>query len=96
MAGHYPGILMTGHIGTNTPKFLPPRWGRPPFDPTQTGAVQIRVGLELTELLHGQPNVSLPREDSTALQKDRLETGDDWGEMGDALPAVAREEDALQ
>ena len=37
MAGHYPGILMTGHIGTNTPKFVPPRWGRPPFDPTQTG-----------------------------------------------------------
>ena len=37
MAGHYPGILMTGHIGTNTPKFVPPRWGRPRFDPTQTG-----------------------------------------------------------
>ena len=33
MAGHYPGILMTGHIGTNTPKFVPPRWGRPRFDP---------------------------------------------------------------
>ena len=28
---------MTGHIGTSTPKFVPPRWGRPPFDPTQTG-----------------------------------------------------------
>ena len=37
MAGHYPGILMTGRIGTNTPKFVPPRWGWPPFDPTQTG-----------------------------------------------------------
>ena len=37
MAGHYPGIRMTGHIGTNTPTFLPPPWGRPPFDPTQTG-----------------------------------------------------------
>ena len=37
MAGHYPDILMTGHIGTNTPKFVPPRWGRPPLDPTQTG-----------------------------------------------------------
>ena len=36
-AGHYPGILMTGLIGTNTPKFVPPCWGRPPFDPTQTG-----------------------------------------------------------
>ena len=28
---------MTGHIGINTPKFVPPRWGRPPLDPTQTG-----------------------------------------------------------
>ena len=37
MAGHYPGILMTFHIGTNTPKFVPPRWGRLQFDPTQTG-----------------------------------------------------------
>ena len=37
MAGHYPNILMTGHIGTNTPKFVPPRWGRPPLDPAQTG-----------------------------------------------------------
>ena len=37
MAGHYPGILMTGHIGTNTPKFIPPRWGRPRCNPTQTG-----------------------------------------------------------
>ena len=37
MAGHYPGILMTGHVGTNTPKFVPPCWGRPRFDPTQTG-----------------------------------------------------------
>ena len=37
MAGHYPGILMTGHKGTNTPKFVPPRRGWPHFDPTQTG-----------------------------------------------------------
>ena len=28
---------MTGHIGTNTPKFVPSRWRWPPFDPTQTG-----------------------------------------------------------
>ena len=28
---------MTGHIGTKTPKFVPPRRGRPRFDPTQTG-----------------------------------------------------------
>ena len=27
MAGHYPDILMTGHIGTKTSKFVPPRWG---------------------------------------------------------------------
>ena len=26
-----------------------PRWERPPFDPTQTGAVQIRVGLEFVD-----------------------------------------------
>ena len=26
MAGHCPGILMTGHSGTNTPKIVPPRW----------------------------------------------------------------------
>ena len=51
MAGHYPGILMTGHIGTNTPKFVPPRWGRPPFDPTQTGLCKFgRVSLELAEI----------------------------------------------
>ena len=44
MAGHYPDILMTGHLGTNTPKFVPPRWGRPSFDPTYSnGAVQIRL-----------------------------------------------------
>ena len=44
MAGHYPGILMTGRIGTNTPKFVPPRWGRPPFDPTQTGLCKFGRG----------------------------------------------------
>ena len=27
---------MTGHLGTNTPRFVPPCWGRPPFGPTQT------------------------------------------------------------
>ena len=37
MAGHYPAILMTGHKGTNTPKFVPPCWGPRRFDPTQTG-----------------------------------------------------------
>ena len=37
MAGHEDAGVVTGHIGTNTPKFVPPRWGRPRFDPTQTG-----------------------------------------------------------
>ena len=27
----------TSNIGTNTPKFVPSRWGGPPLDPTQTG-----------------------------------------------------------
>ena len=27
----------TGHVGTNTPKFVPSRWGWPPLDPTQMG-----------------------------------------------------------
>ena len=37
-------LVMTGHIGTNTPKFVPPRWGRPPFDPTQTGLCKFGRG----------------------------------------------------
>ena len=37
MAGHEDVRVVAGHIGTNTPKFVPPRWGRPPFDPTQKG-----------------------------------------------------------
>ena len=49
MAGHYPGILMTGHIGTNTPKFLPPSLGMTALWSYSKGAVQIRVGLELTD-----------------------------------------------
>ena len=36
MAGHEDAGVMTGHIGTNTPKFVPPCWGWPPVDPTQT------------------------------------------------------------
>ena len=36
IATHYLRILVTGDIGTNTPKFVPPRWRRPRFDPTQT------------------------------------------------------------
>ena len=37
MAGHEDAGVVAGHIGTNTPKFAPPRRGRPRFDPTQTG-----------------------------------------------------------
>ena len=40
MAGHEDAGVMTGHIitiGTNTPKSVPPRRGRPPFAPTQSG-----------------------------------------------------------
>ena len=43
MGGHYPGILMTGHAGANRPKFAPPAWGRPPFNPYSNGVVQIRL-----------------------------------------------------
>ena len=36
MAGHEDAGAVTGYFGTNTPKFVPPRWGRRRFDPTQT------------------------------------------------------------
>ena len=49
MAGHEDAGVVTGHIGTNTPKYVPPRWGRPRFDPTQTGCANSVVGLELAE-----------------------------------------------
>ena len=42
---------MTGHIGTNTPKFVPPRWGRLRVDPTQTGLCKFGCGLELADML---------------------------------------------
>ena len=44
MAGHEDAGVMTGHIGTNTPKFVPPRWGRLPFDPIQTGLCKFGRG----------------------------------------------------
>ena len=44
MAGHYPGILMTGHIGANTSKFVPVHWGPPRFDTTQTGLCKFSRG----------------------------------------------------
>ena len=36
-AGDEDAGVVTGHVRTNTPKFLPPRWGRPRVGPTQTG-----------------------------------------------------------
>ena len=68
MAGHYPGILMTGHIGTNTPKFGSPRCGRP-FDVLKRG-VQIRVGLEIPDTVHlmqGNREIAV-----TAVSKDAM------------------------
>ena len=65
MAGHYPGILMTGHIGTNTPKFVPPRWGRPPFDPTQNGL--CKFGWVWSSLNWGGENSRNALEPSNAL-----------------------------
>ena len=50
MAGHENAGVMTGHIGTNIPKFVPPRWGRSLFDPTQTGLCKFGwVWSSLTE-----------------------------------------------
>ena len=50
MAGHNPGILMTGHIGTNAPKLVPPRRGRPRFDLLKRGCANSVVGSELADL----------------------------------------------
>ena len=55
MAGNYPGILMTGYIGTNTPN-LYPFVGTAALWPYSSRAVQIRVGLELAELFGGRGN----------------------------------------
>ena len=38
-----------GHIGTNTPKFVPPRWRQQPFDLLKRGCANSVVGLELAE-----------------------------------------------
>ena len=42
-AGHENAGVVTGHIETNTPKFVPPRLGRPAFDPTQTGLCKFEL-----------------------------------------------------
>ena len=44
MVGHEDAGVVTDHIGTNTPKFVPPRWGRPRFDPTQPGLCKFGRG----------------------------------------------------
>ena len=56
-------------IGANTPKCVPLRWGRPPFDPTQTGLCKFRwVWSSLTldhyvaTVLPNNVNFSLPEE----------------------------------
>ena len=43
MAGHEDARVMTGHIGTNTPKFVPPRWGRQRFDLLKRGCANSGV-----------------------------------------------------
>ena len=58
MASHYPGIIMTGHIGTNAPKFVPPRWGRLPFDPTQTGLRKFGRGFGARNISGTRNNLS--------------------------------------
>ena len=61
MAGHYPGILMTGHIGTNTRPNLDPLAGD---DRTLTllkrGCANSVVGLELAELPFAIATKTLP------------------------------------
>ena len=59
-AGHCPSILMTGHIGTNTPKFVPPRGGRPRFDPTQTGLCKFGCGFGACRNSKKSPNHCVP------------------------------------
>ena len=44
MAGHEDAGVVTSHVGTNAPKFAPPRWGRPGFDPAQTGLCEFGCG----------------------------------------------------
>ena len=53
MAGHYPGILMTGHVGTTTPKFVPPRWDSRALTLLKRGCANSVVGLERAEKKEG-------------------------------------------
>ena len=50
MAGHYPGILMTGHVGTNTPKLYPLAGDDRPLTLLKRGCANSVVGLELAEI----------------------------------------------
>ena len=47
MAGHEDAGVMTGHIGTNTPRFVPPRWDDCPLTLLKPGCANS--GLELVE-----------------------------------------------
>ena len=49
MAGHYPGILMTGHIGTNSPKFVSLSGDDRALTLLKRGCANSGVGLELAE-----------------------------------------------
>ena len=79
MAGHEDAWVVTDHTGTNTPKFVPPRWGRPPFDPTQTGLCKSVVGLELADnitaiLAQTLPsNVSEPKNYQHSIEGQKLQ-----------------------
>ena len=51
MAGHYPGVLMTGHRGTNTPKFVYPLAGDDrALTLLKRGCANWVVGLEHVEV----------------------------------------------
>ena len=49
MAGHEDAGVMTGHIETNTPKFVPPRWDHRCLTLLKRGCANSVVGFELAE-----------------------------------------------
>ena len=52
--------VMTGHIGTNTPKFVPSRWGWQPFGPTQTGLCKFGWAWSSLRELWNEPKLANP------------------------------------
>ena len=74
MAGREDALIATGHIGPNTPKFVPPHWGRPRFDPTQTwlckfGWVWSSLTLEFRRKQKHQGNKNTKEKKNRAVQK---------------------------